>query len=170
MNEITSLVASEPNRSAAGRLVEMWVKSTLNEWYTCFPGRKRHHDDSIRLLVWDVIGTALANVDWHVLVAMVAGETVTHENLFTWTLYRCVLNDSQLLQAVQAFMQEASNAYAGADALEAWFQEQVDVWVNSSAACRQRNLPLSVLVYSLIQNTYTTIFWEHVAEAFRSGY
>src|SRR5438105_4657487 len=97
MNEITALVASEPNRSATGRLVEMWVKSTLNQWYMCFPGRKRYSDDSVRLLVWDLVGTALAYADWHVLVAIVAGETVTHENLFTWSLSRCVLNDSLLL-------------------------------------------------------------------------
>ena len=170
MNEITALVASEPKRSAAGRLVEMWVKSTLNQWYMCFPGRKRHSDDSVRLLVWDLLGTALAYADWHVLVAIVAGETVTHENLFTWSLYRCILNDSQLLQPVQAFMQEASSVYAYADALAEWFQAQVDGWVNSPAARRQRNLPMSVLVDSLMQNTYTVIYWEHVAEAFRPGY
>src|SRR5205823_249464 len=131
-------------------------------WYTCFPGRNRHHDDSVRLLLWDLIGSALAYADWHVLVAMVAGETVTHENLFTWSLYRCIMNDSQLLHPIQTFMREASSAYACADVLEEWFQAQVDAWVNSSSARRQRNLPISVLVYSLMQNTYTIIFWEHV--------
>ena len=64
----------------------------------------------------------------------------------------------------------AAGFYVCADVLEEWFQAQVDVWVNSPAARRQRNLPISVLVYSLMQNTYTTISWEHVAEAFREGY
>ena len=63
MHEITTLVAREPNRYPAGRLVEMWVKSTITNWSTCFPGRDRHYDDDVRLLMWDLVGSALANAD-----------------------------------------------------------------------------------------------------------
>ena len=43
MNEITELVAGEPNEGPAGRLVEMWVKSALDNWLTHFPGRNKQH-------------------------------------------------------------------------------------------------------------------------------
>ncbi len=170
MHQITTLVASEPNRSPVGRLVEMWVKSALTNWYTCFPGRDRRYDDSVRLLMWDLVGSALAYADWDTLVALLAGETVSNENLFTWTLCRCIMNDRQLQHPVQALMREAPSVYACADALKDWFSVQVDAWIDLPATRRQRNLPISVLVYSLIQNTYTVIYWEHVAEAFREGY
>ncbi len=168
--EIATLVASEPNYCPAGRLVEMWVKSTLTNWYTCFPGRNRHYDEYVRLLAWDLVGSALAYADWNVLVALLAGETVSNDNLFTWTLYRCILNDRQLLHPVNAMMNEALSAYACADTLKEWFRVQVDAWIDLSATQRQRSLPISVLVYSLIQNVYTVIYWEHVAWAFREEY
>jgi hypothetical protein len=168
--EIVTLVASEPNYCPAGRLVEMWVKTAVTNWYTCFPGRNRRYDESLRLFVWDLVGSALAYADWDVLVALLAGETLSSENLFTWSLYRCILNDSQLQQPVQALMCESSSTYACADALKEWFRVQVDAWIDLPASRRQRSLPISVLVYSLIQNTYTVIYWEHVAEAFRPGY
>jgi len=124
----------------------------------------------VRLLAWDLVGSALAYADWDTLAALLAGETVSNENLFTWTLYRCMLNDRQLQQAVQALMREAPSVYACADALKEWFGVQVDAWIDLPATQRQRNLPISVLVYSLIQNTYAVIYWEHVAGAFREGY
>ncbi len=170
MHEIVALVASEPNDAPAGRLVEMWVKSALTNWYTCFPGRNRLYDEYVRLLVWDLVGSALAYADYDALVALLAGETVSSENLFTWSLYRCMLNDSQLQQPVRALLRDAPSAFACADALKDWFGVQVDAWVDLSATQRQRSLPIAVLVYSLIQNTYAVIYWEHVARAFREGY
>jgi len=170
MHEITALVASEPNEWPAGRLVEMWVKSALTNWYACFPGRNRLYDDSLRLLAWDLLGTALASVDWDVLVVLLAGEVAANENLFTGSLCRCILNDSQLQQPIHVLMHQSSSAYACADALKEWFRVQVDAWIDLPATRRQRNLPISVLIYSLIQNTYTVIYWEHVARAFRPGY
>ena len=146
------------------------MKSALTNWYTCFPGRNRHYDEYIRLLLWDMVGSALAYADWDTLVALLAGETVSNENLFTWTLYRCMLNDRQLQHPVQALMREAPSVYACADALREWLRVQVDAWIDLPATQRQRILSISVLVYSLIQNTYTVIYWEHVAEAFREEY
>ena len=49
MNEITDLVAHEPNEGPASRLVEMWVKSALDSWLTHFPGRNKQHDESLLL-------------------------------------------------------------------------------------------------------------------------
>lgn len=169
-NEMTALVASEPNEAPAGRLVEMWVKSSIMNWYTCFPGRNRHYDGNIRLLIWDVVSSALASANWDVLVALLAGETVASDNLFTWSLYRCILNDRQLLEPVQALIRNAPGAFASADALNEWFRVHVDAWIDLPATQRQRSLPIAVLVYSFIQNTYTVIYWEHVARAFREGY
>src|SRR5713226_3055067 len=74
MNEITALVASEPNESPAGRLLEMWVKIALTNWLTCFPGRNKQHDEEMRLLAWDLVGSALAYADWIALVALLSGE------------------------------------------------------------------------------------------------
>src|ERR1700687_4342271 len=88
MQEITALVTGEPNNGPAGRLVEMWVKIALSNWVTHFPGRNRLPDESMRLLVWDLVGSALAYADWDILVRLLMGEQLADGNLFTWTLYR----------------------------------------------------------------------------------
>jgi hypothetical protein len=170
MNEITELVAGEPNQVPAGRLVEMWVKSALENWLTRFPGRNKQHDESMLLFVWDLAGSALAYADWVGLVAVLMGEAQTCENLFSMTIYRNILNDGHFLQSVSKLVQEASSLYAGADSVKDWFEAQVNAWVDASAIRRQRNMSISELVSSLIQNTYTLINWEHVARAFRPGY
>ena len=170
MNEIAELVAGEPNEGAAGRLVEMWVKSALDNWHTHFPGRNKQHDESLLLFVWDLVGSALAHADWVCLVALLIGEVQTCENLFTMTIYRNILNDGHFLQPVSKLVQEASSLYAGADGVKYWFETQVNTWVDASAIRRQRNVSISELVSGLIQNTYTLINWEHVARAFRPGY
>jgi len=138
-HEMAAMVGSEPNYCPASRLVEMWMKSALTNWYTCFPGRNRQYDEHIRLLVWDLVGSALAYADGDVLVALLAGERVQHDNLFTWTLYRCILNDSQLYRPVQGFMRDAPSAFVCADAIKEWFRVQVDAWVDLPATQRQRN-------------------------------
>src|SRR5258706_1344713 len=167
MNEITELVAHEPNEGSAGRLVEMWVKSALDNWLTRFPGRNKQHDESMLLFVWDLAGSALAYADWVCLVALLMGEVQTCENLFSMTIYRNILNDGHFLQPVSKLVQEASSLYAGADSLKYWFEVQVDAWVDASAIRQQRNRSISELVSGLIQNTYMLINWEHVARAFR---
>jgi hypothetical protein len=170
MNEITELVAGEPNEGSAGRLVEMWVKSALSNWLTRFPGRDKQHDESLLLFVWDLAGSALAYADWIGLVALLVGEVQTCENLFTMTIYRNILNDRHLQQSVSKLVQEASSLYAGADSVKDWFETQVDAWVDASAIRRQKSASISELVSGLIHNTYTLINWEHVARAFRPGY
>ena len=151
-------------------LVEMWVKSALENWLTRFPGRNKQHDESLLLFVWDLAGSALAYADWIGLMALLMGEAQTSENLFTMTLYRHILNDGYCLQSMSKLVQEAASLYAGAGSVKDWFEAQVNAWVDASALRRQRNRSISELVSSLIHNTYTLINWEHVARAFRPGY
>ena len=169
-NEITELVAPEPNDVPAGRLVEMWVKVAIENWITFFPGRNRQYDESICLFVWDLLRSALAYADWDVLVGMLTGEGETSDNLFTWTLYRTIIDNSQLQQNVSALISEAPTIYAGVDTVKDWFESQLDTWMTVPAARQHRNSAMSKLAYSLIQNTYSVIYWEHVARAFRSDY
>jgi len=170
MDEITALVAREPNDSAAGRLVEMWVKVALTKWLTMFRTREMRHDEEMRLLAWDVLGSALAYAEWVQLVEMLMSGAAPGANLFTMTLYRSVLSNSELQVQVGTVLSQASSLYAGADAVHDWFASQLDTWIEAPAARRKQQTPLSVLFESLIQNTYTGIFWEHVARAFRPGY
>ncbi len=168
MNEITELVASEPNDGAAGRLVEMWVKVALTNWLTVFPGRNKRHDQEMLLLAWDLLGSALAYAEWVKLVEMLMSGATPGANLFTMTLYRTVLGSNELQQQVGTLLSQASSLYASADAVKDWFELQLDTWIEASAARLQKNTPLTVLFQSLIQNTYVVIAWEHVARAFRA--
>lgn len=170
MEEIMALVAGEPNDGTAGRLVEMWVKAALTHWLTCFPGRNRVHDESLRLLAWNVVGSALAYAEWETLVLLLTGEPHISENLFTMTVYRSILQSPQLQQHARIVLSEASSLYGAADALQDWFEIQIDAWIDTSAANRQRQAAITLLAHGLIQNTYTVIFWEHVARAFRPDY
>ena len=167
MNEITELVAHEPNDGPAGRLVEMWVKLALDHWLTRFPGRNKQHDESLLLFVWDLAESALAYADWIGLVALLVGEAHTNDNLFTMTINRNILTDRHFQHAVRRLVHEASHLYADADSVKDWFEVQVDAWVAAFATRQQKNVSISKLVAELIQNTYTLINWEHVARAFR---
>jgi len=170
MDEITRLVASEPNNGAAGRLVEMWVKLALTNWLTLLPGRHRKHDEEMRLLAWDLLGSALAYVDWVKLVEMLTGTAPTQANLFTMTLYHSVLGSSEFQQGIQAMLAEASSLYVAADAVKEWFEVQLDTWIETPAARQQQHAPLAILFQHLVENTYAGIFWEHVARAFQPEY
>jgi hypothetical protein len=169
-NEMAELVAQEPNDVPAGRLVEMWVKVAVENWITFFPGRNRQYDEYVRLFVWDLLRSALAYADWDALVGMLTSEVETSDNLFTWTLYRNIMDDSQLQQNVSALISEAPSIYAGVDTVKDWFESQLDTWMTVPAARQHKNSAMSILAYSLIQNTYGVIYWEHVARAFRGDY
>jgi hypothetical protein len=49
------------------------------------------------------------------------------------TIYRNVLTDRHFQQAVRKLIHEASQLYAGANAVKYWFEVQVDAWVAASA-------------------------------------
>jgi hypothetical protein len=170
MDEITTLVASEPNNGAAGRLVEMWVKVALSNWLTMFPGRQKRHDEEMCLLAWDLLGSSLAYAEWVQLVEMLMSGTTPGANLFTMTLYRGVLSSNEIQVHVGTLLSRASSLYAGVDAVKDWFELQLDTWIEAPAVHREPHAPLSVLYQSLIQNTYAVIAWEHVARAFRPEY
>ena len=170
MHEMTSLVADAPIGYPVGKLVEKWVREALTNWHMNVSDRYRSYDSYLRLLAWDLAGSALAYTDWDSLVRLLRGETVTSDNLFTWSLYGSILNESHLHQAVGVLMNEAPNAYACADVIKDWFEAQINAWIDASAVRRQHNAVISVVVYNLIQATYIVINWEHVARAFQPGY
>jgi len=170
MHEMTALVADTPTGYPVGKLVEKWVREALTNWQMNVPNRYRSYDGYLRLLAWDLVGSALAYADWDILVRLLSGETVTDDNLFTWSFYCSIMNDSHLHQPVGVLMNEAPSAYACADAIKEWFEVQIDAWVDASEVRRQHNATISVVVYILIQSTYMVINWDHVASAFQPGY
>src|SRR5256884_4328708 len=162
MHEMTALVVNTPIGYPVGKLVEQWVNEALTNWHMNVSDRYRSYDGYLRLLAWDLVGSALAYADWDILVTFLIGETVTSDNLFTWSLYRSIMNDSHLHQPVGVLMNEAPNAYACADVIKDWFEAQIDAWIDAPAARRQHNAMISVVVYNLIQATYMVINWEQV--------
>src|SRR6266699_2578728 len=170
MQEMTSLVAGAPIGYPVGKLVEKGVREALANWQMNIPDRYRSYDGYRRLLAWDLVSSALAYADWDILVTLLTGGTVTSDNLFTWSLYRSIMDDSHLHQPVGKLMNEALNAYACADTLKEWFEAQINTWIDAPAVRRQHNATISVVVYNLIQRTYMVINWDHVARAFQPGY
>jgi len=170
MHEMSSLVANTPISYPLGKLIEQWVREALTSWHMNVPDRYRSYDGYLRLLAWDLVGSALAYVDWDTLVRLLSDEPIADDNLFTWSLYRSIMNDSHLHQPVGVQMNEAPNAYVCADAVKDWFEAQINAWIDASAVRRQRNATISVVVYNLIQSAYGIINWEHVARAFGEGY
>src|SRR5207302_1646877 len=105
------------------------------------------------------------------------------ENKFTWLVHLHLSSEESLMQEmtslvantptgypVGVLMNEAPDAYTCADTLKDWFEAQMNAWIDTSAIRRQRNAVISMVVYTLIQNTYTVINWDHVARAFQPGY
>ncbi len=107
MHEMTFLVAARPIGYPAGKLVEQWVSGVLTNWQMDVPDSFRAYTGYLRLLAWDLVSSALAYADWESLVRLLTGGTVTSDNLFTWSLYRSILNDSHLHQPVSMLMNEA---------------------------------------------------------------
>ena len=170
LQDMTSLVAARSIGYPAGKLVAQWVSGVLTNWQMDVPDSFRAYAGYLRLLVWDVVSSALAYADWESLVRLLRGETVTSDNLFTWSLYCSILNESHLHQPVGTLMQETPDAYACADTLKDWFEAQINAWIDASAVRRQRNATISVVVNNLLQSAYEVINWEHVARAFQPGY
>jgi hypothetical protein len=83
MLEILALVTRESDDRAAGWLIEMWVKGALFNCLTGVAGCASLYDGFMRLLAWDLAGSALAYADWDGLVALLTGRAQASENLFT---------------------------------------------------------------------------------------
>ena len=170
MQEMVDLVARTMDDRAAGRLVERWVQAGINGWVTGYPHRDTSSDAYIRLLAWDVVGTALAYADWDVLVKLLVGQPMRCDNPFTWTLHRSVTTVAEFEQPGLALLQTASSLYAGADMLHEWFRETVDEWFNAALPQRQQSPTVLMLVHNLFQDVDGVVAWDHVARAFRPGY
>jgi hypothetical protein len=168
-NEITQMVAGEPNNWPAGRLVEMWVKSSIANWMNRFPGRNRSHDAQVGLLVWDLVGSALAYSEWDDLVLLLtSNEKVA--NTFTMTLNRCIQSSQLLHSHMEKLLRDAPGVYVAADAIKAWFEAVLADWVDRLAVGKKIDAQITQVFEGLVQNTYGLIFWEHVARAFRPEY
>ena len=167
--EIAQVVASELNDGAAGRLVEVWVKSSITNWMNRFPGRNKYQDHSMHLLVWDLLGSALSYTEWDALVALLTGrETVC--NVFTMTLNRSIQHSQFLQSHMSRLLRDSPDAYAAADTMKEWFEALLADWINRMVVRRQISALISQVFSELLQNTYGLIAWEHVARAFRSEY
>ncbi|MGI9058095.1 MAG: hypothetical protein ACR2H5_05915 [Ktedonobacteraceae bacterium] len=167
MQEIVHLVVPTPDDRFAGLQVKWWVEDMVNGWVTGFAGRETFYDEQVRLLAWDLVGSALAYADWDGLVKLLMRQTPTCDNLFTETLHKSITTMSFFHRPTQVLMQSVSSPYAYADALHEWFKEQVDAWVDVPSTHRSLLPAVVMLVHTLIQDTYAVVAWEHVARAFR---
>ncbi|MGI9057118.1 MAG: hypothetical protein ACR2H5_00885 [Ktedonobacteraceae bacterium] len=167
MQEMVGLVVRTPNERVAALNVKWWVEDMVNGWVTGFASRETFYDEQVRLLVWDVVGSALAYADWDGLVKLLVGQPTTCDNVFTKTLHESITMISFFHRPAQVLMQSVASPYAYADALHEWFREQVDAWMDVPPTHRSLLPALVMLVHTLIQDTYAVVSWEHVARAFR---
>jgi hypothetical protein len=167
--EIAQVVAGEPNDGPAGRLVEIWVKSSISDWMNRFPGRNKYHDHFMYLLVWDLLGSALSYTEWDVLVALLTGGEVLC-NVFTMTLSQCIQRSQFLHAHMSRLLRDAPNVYAAADAMKEWFEAVLADWIDKMVFRRQISALISQVFSELLQHTYGLVVWEHVARAFRPEY
>ena len=170
MQAMVDLVARTVDDVIAGRDVERWLQTAVNGWVTGSPYRDTSSDAYIRLLAWDLVGTALAYADWEMLVKLLRGQKTRCDNPFTWTLHSSSTTVAEFQHPVQSLLQVASSLYAGADVLQGWFREWIDEWFEASLLQRQQSPAVWMLVHNLIQNVYSVVAWEHVARAFRDRY
>jgi len=167
MEEVTKVAAYGIDEQNAGGLVEAWVKSSIENWCTFWASRRgKGHDEEFRLLVWDLLGSALAYADWENLVRAMMHEIEVGENLFTEVLYRNIESNHQLRQDMMTLVGEASSIYTGMDAVREWFELQLEIWITTLVARRQQSSPMSVLARDLI---LAVVCWKHIARVFREG-
>lgn len=145
-NEMTSLVAGAPMGYPVGRLVEQWVREALTKWQMNVPDRDRASDGSLRLLAWDGVSSVLAYADWDMLSRLLTGETVVDGNLFTWSLYRSILNDSHLHHPVSVLMQVA------------WRHMPMFVQMRSRSGLKRTSMP-GLMPLGFVGNTMRQFRW-----------
>lgn len=167
--EIAHLVACEPNDERAGHLVEQWGRASITSWINRVPTRNRPYDEQIGLLVWDLLGAALAYIEWDELVTFLFGGESTW-NMFTGTLSSWIEHSSWLQGHIGVMMQEASSLVAAADRLKEWFGALLADWIDKMALGCQVDTKIAVVFSDLLQHVYDLVVWEHVARAFRPDY
>ena len=164
--EIAHLIASEPDDAVAGRFVEQWIKSSITGWVNRLAGRDRLHDEQICLLAWDLLGAALAYIEWDDLVTLLTSGQRT-ANVFTLTLAQHIRQAPQLRTHVEGMLRNATSLVAVADTLKVWFEVVLAEWIDQVALRRQSETSVTTLFSELLENAYSLVFWEHVARAFR---
>ena len=92
----------------------MWVRTSIANWINRFLGRDRHYDVQIGLLVWDLLGAALAYTEWDELVMLLSGGDRA-SNVFTATLTHQVQKWPQLHAHLEVAVHNASSIVAAAD-------------------------------------------------------
>src|SRR5215472_1262350 len=123
-----------------------------------FPGRNRSHDAYIGLLVWDLLGSALASTEWIDLVRLLTGGE-GNSTVFTMTPTQCI-QQSQLLHAhVEVVLRDASSVQAAADVLKSWFEALLADWVDKMAVGRRVDSQTTQVFGGLVQNVYGLIVW-----------
>lgn len=170
MHDIVAVVARTVDDRTAGLHVKWWVEDMVKSWVTGFSRLEAFSDEPLRLLVWDMVGAALAYADWDVVVQLLLGQVTTSDNPFTCTLHKSIMTVRSFHEPTHVLLQSASSSYACADALHVWFREHIDAWVGIPHTQRGLHSAMVMLVHSLIQDTYSAVYWEHVARAFRPGY
>ena len=169
MQEVTALVASVTRNSAAGWLLQTWVKASLFNWLGQRLERESCFDTNMRLLAWDLVGSALAYVDWDVLVKLLTSRAKKSKDVFTMVLFRFIGSDGELQALLQEMVQAFPHTYECADTMREWFREQVDLLFDGPDALPQ-SWEMAALVHELLQTTYRVVVWKHVAQAFRPEY
>ena len=157
MHEVVHLVAQTPNDRVAGLHVKWWVEDRVNGWVTSGSDRETFYDGQVRLLAWDLVGSALAYTDWETVVLLLSGQVTTCDNPFTCTLYHSIITVASFQQAVQRLLQGVSSLYAAANAVQEWFREHVDAWVDAPVPSRQQSPAVLMLAHTLIHHTYDVI-------------
>lgn len=165
--EISWLVSSEPNGWSAARLVEMWVKSAVENWMTAFPGRDRAYDEMIGLLVWDMVGAALAHVEWDRLIWILTGLESLERNRLTSTLYRSLVTTPALFEVARPLLASPVRVGVAADHLKEWFEGELARWVELAPSGQHGHELAAPVFAGLLMNVYGLVVWYHVAQAFR---
>src|SRR5258708_16244324 len=167
--EIAQVVAGEPNDGPAGRLVEIWVKSSISDWMNRFPGRNKYHDHSMYLLVWDLLGSALSYTEWDALVALLTSVEVVC-NVFTMTLSQCIQRSQFLHAHMSRLLRDTPNVHTAADAMKEGFEALLADWIDRMGVRRQISALMSQVFGELLQNISGLVVWEHLVSAFRPEY
>ena len=80
----------------------------------------------VGLLVWDLLGSVLANITWIDLATVLTGGEVI-SNMFTMTLLWYILQSQLLHTHLEVVLRNASSAYVAAEALLADWVDKMAV-------------------------------------------
>src|SRR5438105_1934971 len=132
----------------------MWVRSSIANWINRILGRDRQYDAQIGLLVWDLLGAALAYTEWDELVTLLSGGDRA-SNVFTATLTHRIQQWPWLHAHLEVVIRHASSVVAAADELKAWFEALLADWIDRVVVGRKIDTAISPVFSALLQDTYS---------------